>query len=79
MMQDFNIQDSRTIASLGEEEALSIKDKRVLIMGCLGVGVETAKHLILNQAAYVYLHDSTKVEDSDKILNFFYDNIYNPN
>ena len=44
----------------------------VLIVGLRGVGIETAKNLILAGPRSVTLHDTGKVEIADLGTNFFF-------
>jgi ubiquitin-activating enzyme E1 len=63
---------SRQIASFGVETMKNLLGLRILIIGCEGVGVETAKNLILAGPKEVVIYDNDKVEGRDLGTNFFF-------
>jgi len=52
---------SRQIGTFGMEAMGKLMQMRVLISGMRGVGVETAKNLILAGPGHVTIHDTTTV------------------
>ena len=62
---------SRTAAALGVDTMKNLGSLTVLIIGLKGVGVETAKNLILTGPAGVTLYDDDKVEIADLGSNFY--------
>eukprot|EP01123_Difflugia_compressa_P008744 TRINITY_DN268_c0_g1_i2.p1 TRINITY_DN268_c0_g1~~TRINITY_DN268_c0_g1_i2.p1 ORF type:complete len:1096 (+),score=241.98 TRINITY_DN268_c0_g1_i2:155-3442(+) len=61
---------SRQIGTFGVETMKNLTKLRVLIIGCKGVGVETAKNVILAGPAAVVIHDDNPVEIFDLGTNF---------
>lgn len=61
----------RQMAAFGGETISRLKDLNVLILGCKGVGVETAKNLILSNVGGVLIWDSTKCQIADRGTNFY--------
>jgi len=64
-------QYSRQIATFGVETMRNLVALRILVIGCKGVGVETAKNLILAGPGAVIIHDDELVEAKDSGTNFF--------
>jgi ubiquitin-activating enzyme E1 len=62
---------SRQIATIGHEMMRKIMNMRVLIIGLRGVGIETAKNLVLTGPGSVVIHDDNTVEDRDLASNFY--------
>ncbi len=62
---------SRQIGTYGMETMSKLVEMRVLIIGLRGLGVETAKNLILAGPKAVTLYDPTIVEWGDLASNFF--------
>lgn len=63
---------SRSIFTYGMETMKRISTLKVLIIGVRGLGVETAKNIILSGPAEVDIFDPNKVKISDLGSNFFY-------
>lgn len=63
---------SRQIGTYGVETMRNLAGLRVLIIGAKGVGVETAKNLILAGPGAVVIFDNHKVEIADLGTNFFF-------
>ena len=61
---------SRQIGSLGMEAMEKLINMNVLIVGLRGLGVETAKNLILSGPKSVTLYDPTPVTWGDLSSNF---------
>ena len=62
----------RQRAAFGGETIARLKDLNVLIVGCAGVGVETAKNLILSNVGGVAMWDDGSVcVESDRGSNFY--------
>lgn len=62
---------SRMSAAFGGETMARLKDLNVLILGCRGVGVETAKNLILSNVGSVALWDPDTAKVEDCGANFY--------
>jgi ubiquitin-activating enzyme E1 len=62
---------SRMIGTFGLETIGKLMKLKVLIIGCRGLGVETAKNLILAGPKSVTLYDPTTVAIGDLSANFF--------
>ena len=62
---------SRQIGTFGLETMGKLIKLKVLIVGLRGLGVETAKNLILAGPAYVTLFDPTIVSINDLGANFY--------
>jgi len=62
---------SRAQAAFGGETMARMKDINVLILGCRGVGVETAKNLILSNVGSVTVWDPTPAKPEDRGCNFY--------
>ena len=62
---------SRTMAALGVDTMKNLSSLTVLIIGLKGVGVETAKNLILTGPKNVTLFDDDKVQIADLGANFY--------
>lgn len=62
---------SRQIVAYGKEMQEKLMKMKYLIYGCRGLGVEVAKHLILNGVDTVHLYDPTKAELRDLASNYF--------
>lgn len=62
---------SRTAAALGVDTMKNLSSLTVLIIGLRGVGVETAKNLILTGPKQVTVYDDEKVSYSDLGANFY--------
>ena len=62
---------SRTAAALGVDTMKNLSSLTVLIIGLRGVGVETAKNLILTGPKQVTVYDDDKVSYSDLGANFY--------
>jgi len=62
---------SRTAAALGVETMKNLSSLTVLIIGLRGVGVETAKNLILTGPKQVTVYDDEKVAIRDLGSNFY--------
>jgi len=61
----------RQKAAFGHETIARLKDLNVLIIGCGGVGVETAKNLILSNVGGVVLADDTIATEVCRGSNFY--------
>ena len=61
----------RQKAAFGGDTISKLKDLNVLILGCKGVGVETAKNLILSNVGGLLMWDSTKCQIADRGTNFY--------
>jgi hypothetical protein len=61
----------RQRAAFGGDTIARLKDLNVLIVGCAGVGVETAKNLILSNVGGVVLWDDTPCEEVHRGSNFY--------
>jgi ubiquitin-activating enzyme E1 len=61
----------RQKAAFGGDTVARMKDLNVLIVGCKGVGVETAKNLILSNVGGVVLYDNEICSAADRGTNFF--------
>jgi hypothetical protein len=61
----------RQKAAFGHDTIARLKDINVLIIGCAGVGVETAKNLILSNVGGVVLWDDTICEEVHRGTNFY--------
>ena len=57
--------------AFGGETVARIKDLSVLILGCTGTGVETAKNLILSNVGAVTIWDSEVCAESHRGTNFY--------
>jgi len=62
---------SRQIGTFGLEAMGKLMKLKVLIIGCRGLGVETAKNLILAGPKSVTLYDPTPVAIGDLSSNFY--------
>jgi len=62
---------SRQIGTFGMETMGKLIKMNVLIVGCRGLGVETAKNLILAGPASVTIYDPTPVQWGDLSSNFY--------
>jgi ubiquitin-activating enzyme E1 len=62
---------SRAHAAFGGETLARMKDLNVLIIGCRGVGVETAKNLILSNVGSVTVWDPDTAQIQDLGANFY--------
>eukprot|EP00437_Effrenium_voratum_P008460 CAMPEP_0181426606 /NCGR_PEP_ID=MMETSP1110-20121109/15748_1 /TAXON_ID=174948 /ORGANISM="Symbiodinium sp., Strain CCMP421" /LENGTH=1216 /DNA_ID=CAMNT_0023549803 /DNA_START=89 /DNA_END=3739 /DNA_ORIENTATION=+ len=62
---------SRAQAAFGGETMARMKDINVMILGCRGVGVETAKNLILSNVGSVTIWDPTPAANEDRGCNFY--------
>jgi len=62
---------SRTAAALGVDTMKNLSSLTVLIIGLRGVGVETAKNLILTGPKQVTVYDDAKAEMRDLGANFY--------
>merc|ERR1719337_657677 len=62
---------SRAQAAFGGETLARIKDLNVLVVGCRGVGVETAKNLILSNVGSVVVWDPEAAKPEDRGANFY--------
>jgi len=62
---------SRDAAALGFDTIKRVAETSVLVIGLQGVGVETAKNIILNGPKKVTLHDTAKVQIADLGTNFY--------
>jgi ubiquitin-activating enzyme E1 len=62
---------SRQIGTFGMETMGKLIQMNVLIVGARGLGVETAKNLILAGPASVTIYDPTKVTWGDLSSNFY--------
>lgn len=62
---------SRQIGTFGMETMGKLIQMKVLISGMRGVGVETAKNLILAGPGAVHIHDNTPVAINDLASNFY--------
>ena len=67
---DENFQ-SRTIIALGLETVKKISALKVFIYGLRGIGIETAKNIVLNGCQEVSIYDPTIVKINDLGSNFF--------
>ena len=61
----------RQRAAFGGDTIARLKDLNVLIVGCAGVGVETAKNLILSNVGGVVLWDDAPCEEVHRGSNFY--------
>lgn len=61
----------RQKAAFGGETISRLKDLNVLIVGCAGVGVETAKNLILSNVGGVLVYDPKPCQAAHRGTNFF--------
>uniref|UniRef100_A0A7S4NBG5 THIF-type NAD/FAD binding fold domain-containing protein n=1 Tax=Odontella aurita TaxID=265563 RepID=A0A7S4NBG5_9STRA len=61
----------RQKAAFGGDTVARIKDLNVLILGCAGAGVETAKNLILSNVGAVAIWDRTTCTMADLGTNFY--------
>ncbi|KAL7550696.1 hypothetical protein ACHAWF_013915 [Thalassiosira exigua] len=61
----------RQKAAFGGDTIARLKDLNVLIVGCAGVGVETAKNLILSNVGGVALWDEAACEEVHRGSNFY--------
>lgn len=61
----------RQKAAFGHDTIARLKDLNVLIIGCAGVGVETAKNLILSNVGCVVLWDDTICMEVHRGTNFY--------
>ena len=61
----------RQKAALGEEGVARLKDLNVFSIGCRGVGVETAKNLILSNVGGVMVWDPAACRTQDMGTNFY--------
>ena len=62
---------SRQIGTFGLETMGKLVQMKVLIIGCRGLGVETAKNLILAGPKSVAIYDPTTVTIADRGSNFY--------
>ena len=62
---------SRQIATFGKQTMAKLKQMKVLIIGQRGLGVETAKNLILLHPQSVTIYDPTTVAINDLSSNFY--------
>eukprot|EP00931_Biecheleriopsis_adriatica_P073771 TRINITY_DN47999_c0_g1_i1.p1 TRINITY_DN47999_c0_g1~~TRINITY_DN47999_c0_g1_i1.p1 ORF type:complete len:1238 (+),score=360.71 TRINITY_DN47999_c0_g1_i1:64-3777(+) len=62
---------SRAQAAFGGETLARMKDINVLILGCRGVGVETAKNLVLSNVGSVTVWDPMPARPEDRGANFY--------
>ena len=62
---------SRQIGTFGLETMGKLVQMKVLIIGCRGLGVETAKNLILAGPKSVAIYDPTTVTIADRGANFY--------
>jgi ubiquitin-activating enzyme E1 len=62
---------SRQIGTFGMETMGKLIQMNVLLVGCRGLGVETAKNLILAGPASVTIYDPTTVTWGDLTSNFY--------
>jgi ubiquitin-activating enzyme E1 len=62
---------SRAQAAFGGETLARMKDLNVLLLGCRGVGVETAKNLILSNVGNVTVWDPVPARQEDRGANFY--------
>jgi ubiquitin-activating enzyme E1 len=62
---------SRQIGAYGAEAMGRLVQLKVLVHGLRGIGIETAKNLILAGPKKVVLHDTTKVQLRDLGVNFY--------
>ena len=62
---------SRQIGTFGMETMGKLIKMNVLLVGCRGLGVETAKNLILAGPASVSIYDPTTVKWGDLSSNFY--------
>jgi hypothetical protein len=61
----------RQKAAFGHDTIARLKDLNVLVVGCAGVGVETAKNLILSNVGGVALWDDTPCSEVHRGSNFY--------
>ena len=61
----------RQKAAFGGDTVARLKDLNVLIVGCGGVGVETAKNLILSNVGGVQIWDPSPCRAADRGTNFY--------
>ena len=61
----------RQRAAFGGDTIARLKDLNVLIVGCAGVGVESAKNLILSNVGGVVLWDDVPCEEVHRGSNFY--------
>jgi len=62
---------SRQAAAFGSETSARVKDLNVLIVGCRGVGIETAKNLILCNVGSISVWDPAPACQEDLASNFY--------
>lgn len=62
---------SRQEAALGSEMGARMKDLNILVIGCRGAGVETAKNLILSNVGSVTVWDPAPARIEDLGANFY--------
>ena len=63
---------SRTIFTYGMETMIKLSTMKVIIIGMRGLGVETAKNIILSGPGEVDIFDPSLVKINDLGSNFFY-------
>ena len=61
----------RQKAAFGGDTISRLKDLNVLVIGCSGVGVETAKNLILTNVGGVLVWDPTICQPAHRGTNFY--------
>lgn len=61
----------RQKAAFGGDTISRLKDLNVLMIGCQGVGVETAKNLILSNIGGCLVYDPTVCQMADRGTNFY--------
>lgn len=66
-----NVLYSRQIGAYGEEMMNKLTNLKILIIGLNGLGIETAKNIILSGPEKVLLFDSKIVKLEDKSSNYF--------
>ena len=66
---------SRSIFTYGLETLKKLSTMKILIIGMRGLGVETAKNIILSGPGEVDIFDPTIVTIRDLGSNFFYQNL----
>jgi len=62
---------TRAAAAVGAETLAKLKDLNILVIGCKGTGIETAKNLILSNVGSVMVHDNGPTEIRDLGANFY--------
>mmetsp|Transcript_30781 Transcript_30781/g.80546 ORF Transcript_30781/g.80546 Transcript_30781/m.80546 type:complete len:1703 (+) Transcript_30781:130-5238(+) len=62
---------TRAAAAIGAEAMAKLKDLNILVVGCRGTGVETAKNLILSNVGAVVVHDPHPACIADRGANFY--------